>query len=116
MAQLLPPELSSSAQGLLSGIQWGVGAAVGSLAGGQLESAYGWRAMWRWSAALAFAGLLVMLWELRRVAGATASALPIPEDDEEEGEDANSPNSRESAKRESSRFADKDDIVSTCPS
>ncbi len=65
----LPPELSTSAQGLLSAIQWGLGAACGSLIGGLLEGQYGWRIMWRVGAGLAFAGLILITLELRRAKG-----------------------------------------------
>lgn len=61
VAVLLPPELSSSAQGLLAAVQWGLGSAVGSSVGGAVARKFGWRAMWRSGAALA-AITLVVFW------------------------------------------------------
>ena len=61
VAVLLPPELGASAQGLLSAVQWGLGSALGSLGGGAIANAFGWRVMWRSFAALAAATLLLFL-------------------------------------------------------
>jgi len=66
VSSLLPPELSTSAQGLLAGIQWGLGAACGSLLGGFMQGLFGWRIMWRIGSGVAFAGLFLMVVELRR--------------------------------------------------
>lgn len=52
VANLLPPELANSAQGLLAAVQWGFGSAIGSSAGGAIARAWGWRVMWRTFSAL----------------------------------------------------------------
>ena len=57
---LLPPELSSTAQGLLSATQWGLGSALGSAGGGAVAGLWGWRVMWVAGAALGFVGALLM--------------------------------------------------------
>ena len=126
MAHLLPPELSSSAQGLLAGLQWGFGAAVGSLFGGVLQTAFGWRVMWRIGAGLSAAGLLLMCWEMRREGARAASAQVLEEEEEEEGSGGggggetrsgdNTPLSASAAPRRE-RFSDADarDMVSTVP-
>jgi PPP family 3-phenylpropionic acid transporter len=60
VGQLLPPELASTAQGLLSALVWGVGGALGSLFGGGVVQAHGWQAMWLAGAGLAVAAAAVM--------------------------------------------------------
>lgn len=60
LANLLPAELSSSAQGLLAAIQWGLGSAVGSAGGGAVAREWGWRVMWRVFAGLAAATCLLL--------------------------------------------------------
>ena len=110
MAHLLPPELSSSAQGLLAGIQWGFGASMGSLFGGLVQTAFGWRVMWRVGSAMAFVGLLLMCWEIRRE-GRAAGLVPLEHGEDEGGESENSPASASSHKE---RFSDAD-MVSTVP-
>ena len=60
VGQLLPPELASTGQGLLSALVWGVGGALGSLFGGGLVQQGGWQAMWLAGAALALAAAAVM--------------------------------------------------------
>ena len=60
VAVLLPPELSSSAQGLLAALQWGLGSAAGGAASGAIAQAWGWRAMWRAGAGLALLGTWLM--------------------------------------------------------
>jgi PPP family 3-phenylpropionic acid transporter len=57
---LLPPELSSTAQGLLSATQWGLGSALGSFGGGAVSAAWGWRGMWVVGAALGVLGACLM--------------------------------------------------------
>ena len=124
MARLLPPELSSSAQGLLAGLQWGIGASAGSIFGSVLQTAFGWRVMWRIGAGLSAAGLLLMCYEMRRE-GARDAFATLGE--EGEGGPAaaaagdtrsgdNSPLSTTSAARRE-RFSDADarDMVSTVP-
>lgn len=75
-ASLLPPELSSSAQGLLSASSNGVGGAFGSLAGGYIFEHLGGRALMRYCAGLAGMGVCVMLlsmWRTRRLERGGAS-------------------------------------------
>lgn len=69
VASLLPPELSSSAQGLLSAVQWGLGSAAGSLAGGYIFNELGGRALMWYCAALGVCGtaiMLVSMWRTRK--------------------------------------------------
>ena len=65
VAALMPPELSSSAQGLLAAIHWGLGSAAGSVGGGAVAREWGWRVMWR-----AFAALAAGTWLLLAALGA----------------------------------------------
>jgi hypothetical protein len=72
VSTLLPPELSSTAQGILSGIQFGLSSVTGALAGGVLISFAGPRALFRCCIALALVGAAVMAWGMRRQAAAHA--------------------------------------------
>ena len=60
VAQLLPPELSSTAQALLASVQWGLGSSTGALLGGALMDEYGGRNMFRSGAVLALIGSAIM--------------------------------------------------------
>ena len=60
IAEILPPELASTGQGLLSALVWGVGGSLGSLFGGGIVSSWGWQAMWLSGAALALAAASIM--------------------------------------------------------
>ena len=62
VGELLPPELASTGQGVLSAIVWGVGGSLGSLYGGAAVGQWGWRAMWLGGVgiALAAAGLMAV--------------------------------------------------------
>jgi MFS transporter, PPP family, 3-phenylpropionic acid transporter len=66
VATLLPPELSSSAQGLLAAVQWGAGSSTGALVGGWVLGAYGARTLFRVCAGLALVGAAIMVWSMRR--------------------------------------------------
>lgn len=112
MAHLLPPELSSSAQGLLAGIQWGFGASMGSLFGGMVQTAFGWRVMWRVGSAMALVGLLLMCWEIRRE-GRAAGLVQLEQGEDGDGEQSGG-NSPASASSRKERFSDAD-MVSTVP-
>ena len=70
VSTLLPPELSSTAQGILSGIQFGLSSVTGALAGGVLISFAGPRALFRCCIALSLVGAAVMAWGMRRQAAA----------------------------------------------
>ena len=75
---LLPPELSSTAQGLLSATQWGLGSALGSAGGGAVAGLWGWRVMWVVGAALGFVGALLMASQRPPASAAAAEAAPPP--------------------------------------
>lgn len=66
VATLLPPELSSSAQGMLASIQWGLGPAAGSFCGGWIMQHYGGRAMMNACAILSVIGCVVMAYSMYR--------------------------------------------------
>jgi len=56
-----PPELCSTAQGLLASVQWGLGGGLGAVLGGALYQAYGARILFRASSLLAGVGLALLL-------------------------------------------------------
>jgi hypothetical protein len=68
VSTLLPPELSSTAQGILSGIQFGLSSFTGALAGGALLSFAGPRVLFRCCVALALVGAAIMALGMRRAA------------------------------------------------
>jgi len=59
--KLAPPGLGATAQGLLTGIYFGLGSAAGSAAGGFLYQTVGPFAMYRWAAIWVTAGLAVLI-------------------------------------------------------
>lgn len=63
---LLPPELSSTAQGLLSSIQFGLASSTGALIGGLLMTNFGGRIMFKCAAGLALVGTAIMTYSMRR--------------------------------------------------
>lgn len=74
-----PPEMSSTAQGLLASVQWGLGGGLGAILGGGLYQAYGAVVMFRVSSLLAIVGL-GLLWlqlRLRRLKRAEVAASAI---------------------------------------
>ena len=74
VATLLPPELSSTAQGVLSGIQFGLSSLTGALAGGALLSFAGPRTLFRCCIALALVGAAVMAAGMRQAAAKARAA------------------------------------------
>jgi PPP family 3-phenylpropionic acid transporter len=73
VSSLLPPELSSSAQGLLSAFQWGIGSAFGAFMGGYIWNATGGRSLMWACSGLGLVGVAVMalsMWRTRRIARA----------------------------------------------
>jgi PPP family 3-phenylpropionic acid transporter len=80
VTSLLPPELSSTAQGLLSATQWGLGSALGSFGGGAVAARWGWRAMWLVGAVFALCGAALMATQkapAKRAASQAALAPPV---------------------------------------
>ena len=73
-ATRLPPELSPTAQGILSGIQFGLSSVTGALAGGALLSLAGPRVLFRCCIALALRGAAVMGIGMRGAAARGAAA------------------------------------------
>ena len=63
---LLPPELSSTAQGLLSSIQFGLASSTGALIGGILMTNFGGRVMFQCAAVLALIGAAIMSYSMWR--------------------------------------------------
>ena len=63
---LLPPELSSTAQGLLSSIQFGLASSTGALIGGILMTNFGGRVMFQCAAVLAIIGAAIMSYSIWR--------------------------------------------------
>ena len=87
VAVLLPPELSASAQGLLAAVQWGLASAIGSLGGGAIAHAFGWRTMWR-----SFAGLAAVTFLIFMMVGKTDVPLASQILEGDEGEEEESEN------------------------
>ena len=72
---MAPPELSSTAQGLLSSVQWGLGGGCGAILGGVIYHAEGPRVMFQFTLGLALlgAGLVgLMIWRQRHRAASAA--------------------------------------------
>lgn len=74
VANLLPPELANSAQGLLAAVQWGFGSALGSATGGAIARAWGWRVMWRVFSALGLVTCLFLKFVGRAPTSGTAES------------------------------------------
>jgi PPP family 3-phenylpropionic acid transporter len=78
VTSLLPPELSSTAQGLLSAVQWGLGSALGSFCFGAVAAAWGWRAMWLVGAVLGVVGAALMATQKSPGARPAPAEAPLP--------------------------------------
>ena len=75
IGELLPPELASTGQGLMTSVIWGMGGMAGSLFGGGMVANFGWRAMWLAGAlvGLAAAGVMMLSLFLRKAGGGGAA-------------------------------------------
>ena len=71
---LAPPGLGATAQGLLSGVMFGLGAALGGIAGGLLFAELGGSMMFRWTSVALLLGLILFVLADRRMARAQAPA------------------------------------------
>lgn len=91
VAQLLPPELSSTAQALLATVQWGLGSSTGALLGGALMDEYGGRNMFRSGAVLALFGAAIMGMSIYRKYRANHRAVQLQDDTEEENSTGDDP-------------------------
>lgn len=67
VSTLLPPEMSSTAQGMLSAVQFGGGISSGALIGGWLLTEYGDRVMFQFMCGLAFCGAVLLLRKVFRL-------------------------------------------------
>ncbi|MBI3960356.1 MAG: MFS transporter [Chloroflexi bacterium] len=74
--KLAPPGLGATAQGLLTGIYFGLGSAAGSAAGGFLYQTVGPFAMYRWAAVWVVAGLAILVLSRISIRTARAGAQP----------------------------------------
>lgn len=72
--KLAPPGLGATAQGLLTGIYFGLGSAAGSTAGGFLYQTVGPFAMYRWAAVWVIVGLAALV--LSRLSTRSGGVLP----------------------------------------
>ena len=73
---LAPPGLGATAQGLFLGVNFGLGGAVGALAGGALYQSLGAMAMYRWAGVWLLAGALLFAVASRVVGGQGQNRTP----------------------------------------
>ena len=75
--KLAPPGMGATAQGLLSGAMFGLGAAFGGFVGGLLFAGIGGSMMYRWTSVALLIGLVLFILADRRMARAQTSAQKI---------------------------------------